>query len=232
MIPQTHKYFCDLAVADINAFACAAQRLLCHGSIHGAFGKGGVARLAPISLSSVDVFTVSLEHLSSDPLSDEYDYHLVYIGASMYKKVWSGAQASEAPALSKVCVQRALADNARAPIPKRSLLERKSREFVACEYPVEWGVDHYIQDAHRVVLLSNFKAFVVRTDRKTANLGQLLCDHSMRVAQERVVNDLFDGQMQLLCFTKQPTRIKVQGEKRGSLLSRFTRRVTTRLSIS
>lgn len=227
---NSHQFFCDLAIADINAFACAAQRLLCYGSIHGAFGTAG--RGKPIQLSSLDVFTVSLEHLSSDALSDEYDYHLLYVSAGMYKKVWSGVQASEAPALSKVCVQRAFAREARAPIPKRSLLERKSREFVAVEYPIGNGLDHYIPDEHRIKLLSNYKAFVVRTDRQTANLSQLLQDHSMWMKHDIMVQDVFDGEMQLQGFVKQPTRIEVHGEKKGSLLSRFTRRVTTRLSIS
>ena len=227
---NSYQYFCDLALADINAFACAAQRLLCFGSIHGAFGSTGGHK--PIDLSTLDVFTVSLEHLSSDPLSDEYDYHLLYVSAGMYKKVWSGAQASEAPALSKVCVQRSFARDARAPIPKRSLLERKSREFVAAEYAIENGIDHYIPDAHRVKLLSHYKAFVVRTDRQTADLAQLLQDHSMWMKHDVLVQDVFDGEMRLQGFVKQPTRITVQGEKKGSLLSRLTRRVTTRLSIS
>lgn len=229
---QSHHYFCDLAVVDINAFACAAQRLLCHGSIHGAFGKGGSAKLKPIDLSTLDVFTVSLEHLSTVPLSEEYDYHLLYVGAEMYKKVWSGSQPSEAPALSKVCVLRSFSLAARAPIPKRSLFERKSREFVATEYPMEHGVDHYVSDTYRLNLLANYRAYVVRTDKQTANLGQLLCDHSMHIKHDLVVNDLYDGEMHVLGFIKQPTRIELHDGAKGAFLSKFTKRVTTRLSIS
>lgn len=232
MKKEKHQFFCDLAVADINAFACATQRLLCHGSIHGAFGKGTIAKQRHIELSSLDVFTVSLEHLSTEPLSDEYDYHLLYVSAGMYKKVWSGTQVSEAPCLSKVCVQRAFANEARTPIPKRSLLERRSREFVATEYPIEWGVDHYIADSYRAQLLSHYKAYVVRTDRQTANLGKLLCDHSMRIKYDMVVNDMYDGEMSVLGFSKQPTHIEIHDGNEGSLISRFTKRVTTRLSIS
>lgn len=193
---------------------------------------GKTAQYKPVDPTALDLFTVSLEHLSSTPLSHDNEYHLLFISAGMYKKVWSGTESAQAPALSKICVQRAFTKQASVSETKALLFKSQPRNYVVAEYPLSDGLDHCVPMEYRAKLLSNFRAFIVRSNKNAKPLPQFLIEHSTRICTNYGIEDVLDGEMQVFGYRKQPTNIRIQGEKKQGILSRITERVTTKLSIS
>lgn len=208
---ELRSFFCDLALVDINAFACSANRLLCHGSIHGAFGKG-LSQHRSTELNSLDAMVVSLEHLSSEALSDEYVFHLVFLAPEAYQKIWLGAKNSTSPSLSKICVQRGITRSPITPRAKKSILERKAREYMVTEYDCCNALDSYVPYEYRAAFLSRFHGFIVRTDKRAASLPRLMLSHGFSATLQHNVTDMMDGEMQVLGFSAQPRKIASQGQ--------------------
>jgi hypothetical protein len=216
MNSSPRSFFCDHALVDINAFACSANRLLCHGSIHGAFGKG-LCNRPPTDISSIDVLVVSLEHLSSEALSDDYVFHLVFLNDDAYQKIWLGEKKSPVPSLSKICVQRDISRFAIAPKIKKSILERKAREYMVTEFDSSKALDNYVPYEYRMDFLNHFRGFIVRSDVHTTSLPHLIRSHGFAASLQHNVKDMMDGEMQVLGFGKRSADVSSLANSEHSL---------------
>lgn len=193
---------------------------------------GKAKQYKPIDPSTLDLITVSLEHLSSTPLSHDYDYHILYVSARMYKKVWTGSEESQADALSKISVERQPTRKTCLAETKPSLFENQARDYVFTEYVMTDGLDHCVDIPFRTKVLTNFKAFIVRSKKEAAPLPQLLINHSTRISTKYEIEDVLDGEMQVCGYQYQPVHITINGPKSRSFFGKITQRITARLSIS
>ena len=205
MNSPTPRYFCDLLMADINAISCSAARFLYHGSTHGPFGKGG-QQLQSVDMKDIDAFRVSLEHLSTDPLSDAYDYHLVYVAKSAYKQIWHGCKKHKIPGMKHISDEIRLSDTAKLTSHIPLFWSKKESSITLSEYRDDIAMDHYIPDAYRYAFQQKFSGILMRTKNDCRLLWLLLEAHGLKVVDHREVCDEYDGKLKVDCFASYSNR--------------------------
>lgn len=210
MNPPKHSYFFDLALSDINAIACSASRLLFHGSTHGAFGSFGHRKPeASVDLSAVDAISVKLEHLSNFPLSDEFDYKILYLRRHCYDSLWKGSYRTKVKGLKDLaCIARLSPKAALTPKTQRVFLVSVSNRPVAiAPYDYDISCCHYLPDEYCATLKHEFKAILVRTKKaNTAKFNLLLSAHGLKTTSVREATDGYDGNLTVRCYSSTSQR--------------------------
>lgn len=196
------NYFCDLAMADVNAISCSASRLLCHGSTHGAFSKFSQQQDS-IDLDSIDAFSVNLVHLSSDPLSSEYEYHLVYLSSDAYQQLWNGCKINKIPGIKALASEIHLGSKAKlCPKNKGHLFgSHQLRSIALTKYSSANPIDHYVPHEYRLAFKEKFTGLLIRTKKECQELWNLLEAHGFLPIAERKVTDEYDGDLMLQCYS-------------------------------
>lgn len=196
-----HLFFCDLPLVDINAISCSAARLIYHGSAHGAFGKLATA-YAPINLHSVEAFHIRLEHLSSDPLSQDFAYHLVYLSKEIYATLWKGNKKKGIPAMKKMATHIHISKSPELqPKPDGHLFGTPSyKALTLTEYNDYTAIDNYVPLDYSIAFKDKFRGFILRTKSECDLLWKLMEAHGLGLVDQRAVKDSYDGDLQVQCY--------------------------------
>ncbi len=192
-------------MADVNAISCSAARFLYHGSTHGPFGKLD-SHLQSIDMEELDAFRVSLEHLSTNPLSDTYDYHLVYVARSAYQKIWHGCKKQKIPGMKHISDEIKLSDTVKSTSHTPLFWSKKEASITLSEYRNEIAMDHYIPDDYRHAFQQKFSGILMRTKSDCRLLWLLLEAHGLKVVDHREVSDEYDGRLKVDCFAASTNR--------------------------
>lgn len=79
-------FFFDLPLSDVYGVGCAAMDLIYYGSVKGVFGA---TKKNSVELGDVDAFLIPLKHRTQEPLSDEFDYDLIYYRREIGRHLWN-----------------------------------------------------------------------------------------------------------------------------------------------
>lgn len=197
------NYFFDLAMADVNAISSSASRLLYHGSTHGAFGSYGFkAPTNSVDLHSIGAFSVSLEHLSNFPLSEEYDYQILYLSERIYSNLWNGCKKRNIPALKSLAYQARFATEAQLkPKTQRVFFSgQQSRTIAITPYDEGFNIGHHVPNEYSAAAKEIFKGFLLRSKKECTQLYALLESHGLKIVEQRNVLDDYDGFLQVRCY--------------------------------
>ena len=89
-------FFFDLPLSDVYGAGCAALRLIYHGCEKGAFSSH---TKKAFDLSHVQAFQISLNHRTVEPLSDQYEYSMVYYRKELGLNLWNNRLRKGCPTL-------------------------------------------------------------------------------------------------------------------------------------
>ena len=193
------RYFCDLLMADIKAISCSAARFIYHGSTHGPFGKLD-SHVQSVDMNKIDVFRVSLEHLSTDPLSNAYDYYLVYVSKSFYEKIWHGCRAKDIPGLKHISDEVRLSDTAKLSSHLPLFWRKKESSITLSEFQDEIAMDNYVPNDYCHAFRQKFSGILMRTKNDCNLLSLLLEAHGLKLVDNREVCDEYDGTLKVDSF--------------------------------
>ena len=190
-------------MADINAISSSANRLIYHGSAHGPFGGYGFkSPVSCLDLDSISVLKVSLEHLSNFPLSDDYDYQIIYLDKQVYEALWNGSKKNKIPGLKNLTNQACLHSqaNLKPKTQKIFLSAQKNRSISVTPYEQEQCLSCYIPEDYYADFKEKFKGLLVRTKKECSQLCRLLEAHGLKIIEQREVLDDVDGNLQIACY--------------------------------
>jgi len=198
MNSHQENFFFDFPLVDANTIAFSSLRLVYHGSTHGAFGL----KRSPLDLREVDAIKISLNHLSTDPLSDEYEYNLIYLNDSLSEAVWNGQKRDNTPALMKITRRVLLAASPslnakrfRTPFwvkfTKPIYLARYNKVLIDDNtIPVD-----YLRDFH-----NKYQGFLTRTKKGYPLVRNTLESLGLKTSDRRYVKDSQEEEISIICY--------------------------------
>ena len=198
---SSENFFFDFPIVDVNAIACSALRLIYHGSTHGAFGASSTKR-PPLDLGQIDAFRISLEHLTTAPLSDEYEYSLVYLNARLSEIIWDGKMRDQSSSLMKITRRVVLAKSAslnakryRTPFwvkfQKPVYLARYNKRLVINNcIPVE-----YVESFH-----NKYQGFLMRSKKGYPLMRNTLKASSTPLRDRSYLSDSMDSELRVVSY--------------------------------
>jgi len=175
-------FFFDLPLSDVYGVGCLALRLLYYGCEEGAFGRNCKN---PVDLEGVQAFQISLKHRTVYPLSDDYEYHLVYYRKELGLNLWSGKQRKGHPKLRKLTrrVKLSLRPTLE-PNRLRQFYIKSNRPVHVAQYGSKVPTDHSVPDEYIEKFGELFEGFLVRT-KKGYSLGESLFEAQGLAFDER-----------------------------------------------
>lgn len=195
-------YFFDLPMGDIYSSACAAYRLLYFGSEQGFFGSG---RVDAVNLDSTAAIRIKLGHRTAQPLSDLYDYSLVYYRNDLGQKLWSPRYRDKYTDL--VSMTRRVKLN-RAPSLKAkhfNLFALPGRRPVhVARFDVTLPQDNYVPLEYVTKLNSNFTGFLMRSERDFPLVRSLFESMNLELESRRDVTFPSPQSPNLVIYTSSP----------------------------
>lgn len=203
-IMPNRKFFFDYPLADVNGIACAAMRLIYHNSAQGSFsgGKAHSDSHTALDLDTKEAFKISLEHLSSDPLSEDFEYNLIYLNQDMSEHIWEGAKRGESKDLQKL--------TRRVQLGEFASLEAKRYKtpfWVRFQRPIYIALcdeflhnDHYVPQAYYEKFHNKFHAFLMRTEVGYPLVRTIFDAYGLKMSERREVCDNQRRGLQVLAY--------------------------------
>lgn len=205
MRSHIEQFFFDFPLIDVNAIANSAMRLIYHGSTHGAFGAfgSGNARLEPLDLGKYDAFKISLEHLSVDPLTDGYQYSLVYFSNDLSDNLWNGKKRDASPALKEISRRVLLAES-----PSLNAKRYRTPFWVKFQKPIyitrydnALAHDNQVPQEYLQRFLDNYQGFLMRTENDYPLVRNIFDAYGLKLEERREVLDTLDGHLQVHAYS-------------------------------
>lgn len=160
---SSDKFFFDLPLCDVYSMTCAAFRLLYFGSEDGFFGS---KRSNFVNLDTTAAIRIKLTHQSTKPLTDTYDYSLVYYRAELSDKLWHPKERHKHESI--VNLTRRVKFNSEPSTTAKgvSLFQFPTvRPVKIAEYDEIVPQDNYVPVTYIDKLHNNFKGFLMRTEK-------------------------------------------------------------------
>lgn len=200
---SSQLYFFDFPIVDANAIANSALRFLFHGSPHGAFGNQSNLPIPETRyLENFDAFKVNLEHLSNDPLSDEFEYNLIFLSKRLAEDLWIGKKRSNNPELTKLTRRVQLGSEAslNAKRYKTPFWVRFRRPIYLSIFDSLIGDDNYVPTAFRQQFMNKFTGFLVRTEKGFPVVRTIFDAYGLAMTNRQEVEDPLDGPLQVVSY--------------------------------
>lgn len=198
-------YFFDYPLVDAKAIANSAMRFLYFGSPHGAFGHNAISAIPETRvLEDFEAFKVSLAHLSKDPLSDDYEYNLVYFTESIAKDIWNVNRRSEHPEIRKITrrVQLNSRQSLSAKRYKTPLWVRFHRPIYMSLFEAKIGDDNYVPPEFIQEFNSKYVGFIMRTKKDFPLVRTMFEAYGLTMGTRQEVRDRLDGNLQVTSYRK------------------------------
>ena len=189
-------YFFDLPVSDISGSVCNALRMMCHGCLGGVFGQSMHER---VDLTKIKAIKIRVSHKSTKPLSDQYEYHLVFYRKCIAASIWDPACRKRQADLR--ALTRRVSLNAEKSLLSRRLLDnlfiRSERPIYFTKYEEIVPPDHYVPLAYHQQLFREFEPYLMRTAPGYPLVRTLVQAQGLDLAERKLVGhpDDLDGQV-------------------------------------
>ncbi|MGJ8673608.1 hypothetical protein [Rubritalea sp.] len=203
----SHLYFFDYPLIDAKAIANTALRFLYYGSAHGAFGRSATNSIPKTrNLDTFDAFKITLTHLSKDPLSDDFEYNLVYFSNTIAKDLWLVSNRSEHPELRKV-TRRVHLGNQQSLNAKRyktPFWVRFTRPIYLSIFEQKIGDDNYVPPIFCQEFHAKYTGFIMRTKKDYPLVRTMFDAYGLEIGTRHEVHDRLDGDLQVISYTGKP----------------------------
>ncbi|SHJ77094.1 hypothetical protein SAMN02745181_2564 [Rubritalea squalenifaciens DSM 18772] len=196
---SSHQYFYDLPLGDVYSSTCSAFRLLYFGSELGTFSS---TRTKAVDLNHTAAIRIKLSHYSQKPLSEAYDYSLVYYRADLSHKLWhpklrdKHADIIRMTRRVKYCSQPSL--NASRvnlfAIPG-------NRPIKIAEYDEVIPKDNYVPLHYIEKLHQNFKGFLMRSPKDFPLVRTLFDSMDLSLDSKREVTNPSSKAQDVIIYT-------------------------------
>lgn len=185
--PKRSLYFFDLPISDISSSVCNALRVMYHGSLDGAFGKQVNER---INLDAIKAVKIRVMHKSSKPLSEAYEYNLVFYRKCIAQSIWDPEcriKQTELKALT-----RRVSLNVKKSLLAKRLIDhlwiRAEREIYFARYTTMVPPDHYVPETYHRKLFGEFEAYIMRTRPNFPLVRSLFKAQGLDLAERRLAS--------------------------------------------
>jgi hypothetical protein len=169
MIPQKisngqKMFFFDLSLSDVYGIGCAALSLIYYGSRRGAFHQIGKK---PVDLDSVDAIRISLNPRIERPLSDRYQYHLIYYRNNLAQELWNHTGCGKDPEVKHLTRRvRFVSEPSLEPHRLRHFYIKSNRPLHLARYGHVVPTDDYVPRSYVHKLSQEFMGFLMRSPRE------------------------------------------------------------------
>jgi hypothetical protein len=178
-------YFFDLPISDISSSVCNALRVMYHGCLDGAFGKQVNDR---VNLDEIRAIKIRVLHKSSKPLSEAYEYNLVFYRKCIAQSIWDPACRIKQAEL-KALTRRVSLNVKKSLLAKRlmdHLLIRSEREIYFARYTEVVPADHYVPLEYHQKLFREFEPYIMRTSPNFPLVRSLFQAQGLDLAERRL----------------------------------------------
>lgn len=182
---SSQLYFFDLPMGDIYSSTCAAYRLLYFGSEQGFFGSGCIDA---VDLKSTAAIRIKLGHRSTKPLSDKFDYSLVYYRNDLAKKLWSPSYRDRHSELLMLTRRVKLNHSPSLRARHVNLLSIPSpRPVKIAQFSIPTPQDNYVPLEYIKELNERFSGFLMRSDKDFPLVRSLFGSMNLELESRRDV---------------------------------------------
>lgn len=186
-LPTPH--FFDLPVSDIARNVCDALRILYHGSLEGAFGQKMNER---VDLERVDVIKIPVIHQSTKPISDLYDYNIVFYDKSIAGSLWD-FEDREKQAELKALARRVSFNAGKSPLAKRILgnlfVKPDTPPVYFAKYELPIPSDNCVPHGYHAQLSERFDAYLMRSNRDFPLVRRLCRAQGLDLAKRKFAGE-------------------------------------------
>lgn len=198
------QYFFDYPLADAHSIAFTALKFIYHGSEKGAFGYGATRTAGKrIDLDEVEAFWINLQHLSSPPLSDDFEYSLVFVSKKLSDHLWLGEKRTLSPDLKKLTRRVVLADQ-----PSLTAKRYKTPFWVKFSRPVYLAKfednilnDHYIPHDYYKQFHRKYQGFLMRSENDYPLVRNLFEAYGLELTDRREMESTTPDALQVLAYS-------------------------------
>ncbi|MFC5049430.1 hypothetical protein ACFPK9_02185 [Rubritalea spongiae] len=195
-------YFFDYPLVDAKAIANSALRLLYYGTTHGAFGATSIPETR--YLEHFDAFKITLEHLSNDSLSEDFEYNLVFFTKPIAMDIWLMKNRAELSEIKKLTrrVHLGTQPSLRAKRYKTPFWIKYTRPIYMSLFDVKVGDDNYVPPAFTHQFNTKYSGFVMRTQKGYPLVRTMFDAYGLTMGTRQEVHDRLDGDLQVMSYRK------------------------------
>lgn len=158
-------YFFDFPVSDIARNVCDALRILYHGSLDGAFGP---KMNEQVDLERLHVIKIPVIHQSMKPISDLYDYNLVFYDKPISGSLWD-LEDREKQAELRALTRRVSFNAEKSHLARRILdnlfIKQDNHPVYFARYEEMIPRDNCVPPSYHAQLRERFDAYIMRSNR-------------------------------------------------------------------
>ncbi|HEY8961396.1 MAG TPA: hypothetical protein VIM57_04260 [Luteolibacter sp.] len=206
-------YFFDLPISDISSSVCNALRVMYHGCLDGAFGKQVNER---IDLDGIKAVKIRVLHKSSKPLSEAYEYNLVFYRKCIAQSIWD-PECRIRQAELKALTRRVSLNVKKSLLAKRiidHLLIRAEREIYFARYTAVVSPDHYVPEAYHRKLFAEFEPYIMRTRPNYPLVRSLFKAQGLDLAERRLASRESDPVNRVITYKLKSRAASAQASNR------------------
>lgn len=196
-------YFFDYPLVDAKAIANSALRLLYFGSTHGAFGRNAISSTPETrNLANFEAFKITLEHLSNDPLSEDYEYNLIYLAQPIAKDLWHSSLRAQHTEIRKLTrrVQLNSRQSLNAKRYKTPFWVKFTRPIYMSIFEANMGDDNYVPPSFAQQFNSKYVGFLMRTKKNYPLVRTVFNAYDLTMGTRQEVCDHLDGDLQVISY--------------------------------
>lgn len=194
-------YFFDFPLKDIYCEACTGLKLIYYGHAAGFFGN---KKAQPVDLKNTAALRIKITHQSVAPLSDQYDYSIVYYRNDISKQIWHQKHRDNQPSLKEISRKVHLTSK---PTLKPHLVNLailpKEKPIYLAEYNSIIPEDNYVPEKYVDQLHDNFQGYIMRNRRDERLVTSTLEAIGLSIDTKREISHPSPNSPDLIIFTVQ-----------------------------
>jgi len=192
-------FFFDLPLSDVYGAGCAALRLIYHGCERGAFSK---QTKEAFDLAHVQAFQISIKHRTVEPLSDEYQYSMVYYRKELGVNLWSNRFRKGCSTLRELTRRVKFSHKpSLKPNRLRHFYIKSNRPVHIALYNGEVPTDHYVPQSYIDEFGRIFEGFLMRSKRGYPLVSRLFAAQGLALTERRDMSSTSSSAPHVLAFT-------------------------------
>ena len=189
MLSPPTPYFFDLPISDIARNVCDALRILYHGSLEGVFGQKMNER---VDLERIDVIKIPVIHRSTKPISDLYDYNVVFYDKSIAGSLWD-SEDREKQAELRALTRRVSLNAEKGHLARRILdnlfIKPDNHPVYFAKHEGIIPPDNCVPLCYHAQLGKRFEAYIMRSNRDFPLVRSLCRAQGLDLAKRRFARE-------------------------------------------
>ena len=195
------SYFFDLPLADVSRSICDALRILYHGNPEGTFGEKWNDR---VDLEQIHAIKIGVCHSSTNALSDDYEYNLVFYRNSIADSIWEPAS-REKHAELRGLTQRVTLNKEKSLLADRLLgrlpFIRSTRPVQFAKYESVPPPDHSVPLEYHRQIHRDFECYIMRTIPDFPLVRSLFRAQGLDMAKRKFASYSSDNRRPIITYT-------------------------------